>query len=189
MIAWAGAASITGIVFLWKARAKAMNAEIVVANHSLVFADMNMRSPNLPPYAQIVFDEAHNLEDAATSHLSIEISPLRVGVMLGRLVHKGRRKQRSGLLPSILDKILHTNLEEELKGRIVDNLQQLPDVFDNTEAAVEIFFSEIDQIRRKAGTPGSLRFFGERMDKTLWEQVYLAQKELLTLVCQNYACT
>ena len=168
--------------FLWKARARALDAEIVVANHSLVFADMNMRSPNLPPYAQIVFDEAHNLEDAATSHLSVEISPLRVNIILGRLIHRGRRKQRSGLLPSIQDKVIHATFEENLRDRILDNLSTLPDIFDNAEASAEVLFGEIDSIRLAASAQSSLRYFHERMDPLKWEPVYEAQKEFISLL-------
>ena len=168
--------------FLWKARARALNAEIVVANHSLVFADMNMRSPNLPPYAQIIFDEAHNLEDAATSHLSVEISPLRVNIILGRLVHKGRKKHRSGLLPSILDKVMHSKIEETLQGKIIDSLNKLPDVFDNAEAAADMLFNAIDCIRNEGKSIGSLRFFADRMLPKKWNPVFEAQKELLSLL-------
>ena len=64
--------------FLRRARAKALAADVIVANHSLVFAEMNMRSPALPDYGRIIFDEAHNLENAATSHLSVEISRSRI---------------------------------------------------------------------------------------------------------------
>ncbi len=170
--------------FLWKARAKALNAEIIIANHSLVFSDMNMRSPNLPPYAQIIFDEAHNLEDAATSHLSVEISPLRVSIILGRLVHKGRKNNRSGLLPSIQDKVLNAVIEETIKGRILDNLSILPDVFDNAEAAADALFSEIDTIRHSGSNFGSLRFFAQRMDPDKWLPSFEAQKELLTLLAK-----
>ena len=169
--------------FLWKARARALEAEIIIANHSLVFADMNMRSPNLPPYAQIVFDEAHNLEDAATSHLSVEISPIRVNIILGRLIHRGRKKQRSGLLPSILDKVMHAaGLSDSIRDRIIDNLNMLPSVFDNAEAAAEVLFSVIDDIRLATGTQSSLRFFHDRMDPQQWDAVYEAQKEFIALL-------
>ena len=165
--------------FLWKARAKALNAELVVANHSLVFADLNMRSPNLPPYSQIIFDEAHNLEDAATSHLSIEISPTRVGVILGRLVHSGRKKHRSGLLPSILDKVQKARIEDTLKERLLDSLGSLPDTFDHAEAAANILFSEVDQIRRAGGAQASMRFFSEKMDKVKWQPTFEAKEEFI----------
>ena len=165
--------------FLWKARNKAMNAEVVIANHSLVFAELNMRSPNLPPYAQIVFDEAHNLEDAATSHLSIEISPLRIGIILGRLVHKGRRKHRSGLLPSILDKVQSAKINKPLQEKLITNLTNLPEVFDHAEVAANLFFSEVDNLRKNSGEAINLRFMAERIDLEKWQVIFDAKEELL----------
>jgi len=89
--------------FLWRARLRAQAADIVVANHSLVFAEMNMKSPALPPYAHVVFDEAHNIEDVATRHFAVEVSSARTRFPLRRLWRAGRRprKRGTGLIPSI----------------------------------------------------------------------------------------
>lgn len=88
------------VCFLWKARAAAQAADVVVANHSLVFAELGAKSPALPEYAHLVFDEAHNLEDAATGHLSVELTPFRIATALHRL-HRVRRKSATGLMTSI----------------------------------------------------------------------------------------
>ena len=45
--------------FLQKARTRAAAAHVVIANHALVFSESQMPGTALPPYAQIVFDEAH----------------------------------------------------------------------------------------------------------------------------------
>ena len=82
--------------FLRKARAKSLTADVVVANHSLVFAEMIENSPALPPHAHVVFDEAHNLEESATRHFSVEMSVPRVRFALRRLwapARRGRRKR------------------------------------------------------------------------------------------------
>jgi ATP-dependent DNA helicase DinG len=58
-------------------RREASSADIVVSNHHLLFSDLAVRraqgnysSPAvLPHYKRLVLDEAHNLEEAATSHL------------------------------------------------------------------------------------------------------------------------
>lgn len=83
--------------FLRKARERAQKAHVIVANHALVFADMGMASPTLPPYAQIVFDEAHNLEEAATRHFAVEISPTRLNMLVRRL-SRGHGPHASGAL-------------------------------------------------------------------------------------------
>ena len=60
--------------FLMQARQAALQAHLVIANHALVFAELSKPGTLLPPHAQIVFDEAHNLENAATQFLSAELS-------------------------------------------------------------------------------------------------------------------
>ncbi len=62
--------------FLLQARQAALKAHLVIANHALVFAELSTPGSLLPPHAQVVFDEAHNIETAATTFLSDELSPL-----------------------------------------------------------------------------------------------------------------
>ena len=99
-----------GRCFVQKARARALSANLVVANHSLVFAELDADVPvALPEHAQIVFDEAHNLEDAATKHFTIELSTGEVAAVTRRL-HQVRGKARRGILPS---------LQKRLNGGVV----------------------------------------------------------------------
>lgn len=62
--------------FLQQARQAALQAHLIIANHALVFAELTNPGTLLPPHAQVVFDEAHNLENAATDFLSGELSPI-----------------------------------------------------------------------------------------------------------------
>jgi len=55
--------------YLFAARRAAQEAEIVVVNHSLLFSDLAAEGRALPDYRRLIFDEAHNLEDAATDYL------------------------------------------------------------------------------------------------------------------------
>ena len=56
--------------FLQRARALSLAADVVVTNHAVFFSEPPDRPLALPRAAQVVFDEAHDLEDAATSHFS-----------------------------------------------------------------------------------------------------------------------
>ena len=61
--------------FVLKARREAASARILIANHHLLFADLALRMGGsgfddpavLPPFRRVIFDEAHNVEKAATS--------------------------------------------------------------------------------------------------------------------------
>lgn len=79
--------------FVHKARCRAREANLIVANHALVLAE-GASSGNgiLPGYSRLIFDEAHNLETAATEFLEKEFSVHRLTVILNRLQRRGRGK-------------------------------------------------------------------------------------------------
>lgn len=91
--------------FVQRARERALKANLVIANHSLVFAELSADVPvSLPPHSQLVFDEAHNLEDSATGHFTRELSHMAVRNATRKLLQvRGRR--RRGVLPSLKDRI------------------------------------------------------------------------------------
>lgn len=90
--------------FVFQARRRAAQADIVVVNHHLLAADLAVRQASdnweeaavLPPYRRLVLDEAHHLEDVAASHLGKQASSRGVRRLLNRLERSGK-----GLLPSL----------------------------------------------------------------------------------------
>jgi ATP-dependent DNA helicase DinG len=69
--------------FVTLARAKAAQADVVLVNHHLFFADLAMRTSRsgievLPPYDAVIFDEAHALEDVATEYFGLMVSSYRI---------------------------------------------------------------------------------------------------------------
>ena len=59
----------SGQCFLYRARFNAANAHIVIANHSLVLSN-SAQGFVLPPFERLIVDEAHHLEEEATSQFS-----------------------------------------------------------------------------------------------------------------------
>src|SRR5688572_26942120 len=68
--------------FLTLVRQKAMEADIVVVNHHLFFADLAIRKSDvaaiLPDYGAVIFDEAHDIEDIATDYFGFHVSNYRL---------------------------------------------------------------------------------------------------------------
>jgi ATP-dependent DNA helicase DinG len=91
--------------FVFALRREASNAHIIVVNHHLLFADLAARyqgagyenSVVLPPFNRLVIDEAHTIENAASSFFSGEFSRTGISRQLGRLYNKRRASSR-GLL-------------------------------------------------------------------------------------------
>ncbi len=85
-----------GNCFYRRARRALDNADIIVANHALLFSDLALRENSvsiLPDYKYIIIDEAHNIEHVAEDHFGINISNRTVKFLLDSLyntkTHKG----------------------------------------------------------------------------------------------------
>ncbi len=81
--------------FYFKARKKWFGAHLLIVNHHLFFANVANSGAVLPGFDAVVFDEAQNLEEAATQFLGLEISNSNLFYFLDRL-HNPRTKK--GLL-------------------------------------------------------------------------------------------
>ncbi len=64
--------------FITRMRTSAEAADIVIVNHHLFFADLNVRGNQfgkvLPDYAAVIFDEAHLIEDIAADYFGVQVS-------------------------------------------------------------------------------------------------------------------
>ena len=122
--------------FVTRARRKASQSDIIVANHYLLFADIALRRQLgsysdlavLPPYQRLVIDEAHNVENVATSYLGEQITRTGLARIIGRL-HRYERVKRSavekGIFPFLRAKI--GRAREVFTDRQVERLLSLID--------------------------------------------------------------
>ncbi len=90
--------------FVFAARRKAADADVIVVNHHLLLADLAVRraaqnwddAAVLPAYGRLVVDEGHHLEDAAATHLGTTVTRRGLQRLVGRLDRRGK-----GLLPAL----------------------------------------------------------------------------------------
>ncbi|HKZ02842.1 MAG TPA: helicase C-terminal domain-containing protein [Pyrinomonadaceae bacterium] len=73
--------------FITRMRDRAQQADIVVVNHHLFFADLALRNGMygsvLPDYAAVVLDEAHLIEDVASEYFGNQVSNYQVDDLIG----------------------------------------------------------------------------------------------------------
>lgn len=73
--------------FVTRMRRRAEQAQLLVVNHHLFFADLAMRAPSgtgiLPAYDAVVFDEAHRVEDVATRFFGRQVSESALARLVG----------------------------------------------------------------------------------------------------------
>jgi ATP-dependent DNA helicase DinG len=68
--------------FITRMRARADAADIIVVNHHLFFADLNVRGNQygrvIPDYGAVIFDEAHLIEDIASDYFGFQVSNFQI---------------------------------------------------------------------------------------------------------------
>ncbi len=104
----------------YKARRRVWNADLLVVNHALFFSDLALRREGasiLPEYDAVIFDEAHTLEQVASSHLGDSVANTQLNYILTKLYNDRANK---GLL-------VHHNFREAQK--LVARLYHLENEF------------------------------------------------------------
>lgn len=123
----------------YRARKKAQKAQIVLVNHHLLFADLSVKETNygaiLPLHPVLVVDEAHKLEDIASSQFGGTFTARMVSILLGQLPAE-LKLRHSGIFREILDDPFFSG-ETELKQRgvfsdeMTDKFLSMKPLFEN----------------------------------------------------------
>ena len=107
--------------FYMKTRMEKMEADILISNHHVFFADLNVRAETdfdseyliLPRYDMVIFDEAHNVESVARSYFSVEVSKISFTRLLNRIYQKkNKRKKEKSALIRVEDTVDEKDLED-----------------------------------------------------------------------------
>ncbi|MFN0065942.1 MAG: ATP-dependent DNA helicase [Chlamydiales bacterium] len=106
--------------FFFKARKKAAEAQLVIANHHLLFSDLAIRRATenynepciLPPFTRLIIDEAHHVEDVATEHFADRVSRVGLLRLLARLI-SDRGKGKIALLAKKVAEIPEEKRDEK----------------------------------------------------------------------------
>jgi ATP-dependent DNA helicase DinG len=72
--------------FITRMRQRAIDADVIVVNHHLFFADLALRNGAygavLPDYAAVILDEAHQIEDVASEYFGLGVSSYQIEDLL-----------------------------------------------------------------------------------------------------------
>ena len=101
--------------FVTRMRREAEQANVVVVNHHLFFADLALRTGKaggigfaIPSYDAVIFDEAHQIESVATDFFGVRISTARIDSLL-RDARRGVTAARAvgGAATLLVDQVEH----------------------------------------------------------------------------------
>jgi ATP-dependent DNA helicase DinG len=157
--------------FLFRARRRAAEADVVVVNHHLLTADLAIRQASdnwqdaavLPPYQRLILDEAHHLEDVSAAHLGLQVTSRGVRRLLLRFERNGR-----GLVPALA---LELSRSGDMMSRAsLDVIQQrlLPALVEARRASEAVFSRLFARLAEVQG--GVLRIEDSFPDDPVWEQ-------------------
>lgn len=175
--------------FFIAARNELQDADIIVSNHHLLFADISLREKGdfaeemvvLPHYQRIVFDEAHNLEEVATRYIGNEISSREIIDAVKFLYNP--YKKRGDLLKiraesTALNPELKSQLQHKIDQKLIPELQSLLERIKASIPKVENFLEQFD-------TKNKLRLTTEVRDYQLWAENLAVEFENMLLKLNN----
>lgn len=98
-----------------RAREASKEADLVLVNHSFVFAMAKHQSPGEAEAEVVLFDEAHNIDDVATEALTLDSAPWSLQGEMASLLKRDPKGQVRGLLRIVLE---YPNIDRvaELRG-------------------------------------------------------------------------
>jgi len=98
--------------FFYNARRRAASADVLIANHHLLFADLSVRQESgessevavLPKYHRVILDEAHDVEEVASSYFGAATSYHGILRTLHKL-YRVKEAKTTGVLPFTMAKM------------------------------------------------------------------------------------
>lgn len=177
--------------FFFKARRQAAGAHLLIANQHLLLADLSVRHAAgdykralvLPPYRRIVLDEAHHLEDVATSFIGGKVSARGILRLLGRLLstrqsRRSDRDERRGLLVLLANRLGKAELPKGTALAVQELiLHKLEPAVEDLRRMTREYLTELaGQLKAELHDQGlkqetSLRIREETLETPLWRDV------------------
>lgn len=134
--------------FFYKSRREIAASQLLVVNHHLLFSDLAIKGASessdagiLPPFKRVILDEAHHLNDTATSHFGMRATKFGIIRVLRRLKRKSKGGQGKGLI--YFTASLATKLVKMYrKGIINDLLRKVEDLLSTKVDTVEQYVGD-----------------------------------------------
>ncbi|HVP35791.1 MAG TPA: helicase C-terminal domain-containing protein [Terriglobales bacterium] len=127
--------------FYLRVKKEAQKSHLLVVNHSLFFSEVLGEGRTLSA-GNLILDEAHNLENAATQFLGKEVSFWKIKETLDRLYHR-RMEAEWGVLAEIKLALQRSPLKKMDKSWIEEKLRKAIEESGKTYKSSEEFFKNV----------------------------------------------
>jgi ATP-dependent DNA helicase DinG len=179
--------------FITVMRRQAAESDIVIVNHHLFFADLTIKQQSdyapdagiLPEAGLVIFDEAHELEDVASSYFGVSLSNARCDELARDVEHALSRHRMysaaiSGAIGSLRDHAaLFFSLLPTGKGRFAfenrrDFLEENGEEYIGFRSSLQRLDSELQQMPEK---PEEVFAFSRRAGEMNFQLHFLMEEE------------
>lgn len=140
--------------FFFKQRREVASSQLIVVNHHLFFSDLAIKIATqdsqlgvLPSYRRVVFDEAHNIVDVATSHFSSSVSKYGLMRAIRRLKNSSRKGEFKGLIyyrASASEKLSEKQGDTDPSGALSKAQEELSAGVDQVEILINESFDLLE---------------------------------------------
>jgi ATP-dependent DNA helicase DinG len=159
--------------FITEMRRKALESDIIIVNHHLFFADLAVKqeasgAPDagiLPETAAVIFDEAHELEEVASSYFGLSVSNIRFEELARDADLLLRGKEGAQKMPAVTQQLrerarmFFAGLPMNADGRQPfaereEFLETSGDLYMNVRATLKLMEAEMEQLTGIDEAPG-----------------------------------
>lgn len=177
--------------FLYRARRGAEQAHLVVVNHALLLSDAVAGSRVLPEYEHLIVDEAHHLEDQATTQFGFAVDERAIVEFLDGVLRTEGSVQL-GTLPTALGELTRASAGGEAAKRrasaAIERARVALDRSNGARAAARELFAALSGLMGRAetgraetgrgGYERSLRLTRDVREDAVWLEVELSWDRL-----------
>jgi DNA polymerase-3 subunit epsilon/ATP-dependent DNA helicase DinG len=142
--------------FLYRARRRAEQAHLVIVNHALLLSDVMAGSRVLPEYERLVIDEAHHLEDQATSQFGVVVDERAIGEILDGIARRDASIAGGSLATTtaFLNRSANDGAARRRAEAATERLRAALDQTDRVRAGTARLFQAINELLARGGGEG-----------------------------------
>jgi predicted DnaQ family exonuclease/DinG family helicase len=135
--------------FFYRARRRAEAAHVVIANHSLLLADVATENRVLPAYRHLVVDEAHHLEGVATDQLGFNVNADEFANLLAEISLPAGLGREQGILAFLPTLLKGSHVPDSARETMRTLLQETRSAVESARQAGRDFFAQLDSFVRQ----------------------------------------
>ena len=168
-----------GSCFLLRARKAAEAAHVVIVNHALLLSNLAAPGTALPQADTVIVDEAHHLEESATSHLGAAVSFRSLAEVLDGVHRVSARGNDAGLVAGVDIAARDRRLDEETRSDLRASVARLPARVDTARGETDAFFRHLrrftdDRAEDRFGNSARARLTSGTRAQPEWSEIEVA---------------